>query len=128
MRATAGRARSQAGFTLIEVMISILLTAIAIIGIVALYMTEARASGTSRHATEAATLAEDELEALFRTVPASGSNAGTLNEEGLPGGIYTRFWTATAQPNYWDLTVTVQWVEDDPAKPRSVVLIGRRNL
>lgn len=126
MRATAGE-RRDAGFTLVEVMISILLTAIAIIGIVALYMSETRASGFSRHSTEAATLAEDKLEALFRLAPANGSDAGTLNEQGVAGGIYTRFWSATAVSSYWDLVVTVQWVEDDPAKPKQVVLYGRRN-
>jgi type II secretory pathway pseudopilin PulG len=139
MRAMASSARRQRGFTLVEVMIAILLTAIAIIGIVALYMSETRASGYSRHTTEASVLAEDKLEQLFRLaaicapVPCTGAaaDAGKIDAEGNTGtgGIFTRSWTATAPINttYWDLVITVSWVEDDPGNPKSVVLRGRRN-
>jgi Tfp pilus assembly protein PilV len=56
--------RSEAGFTMIEVMIAMLLTAIAMIGIIALFMTQRKASGFSRHTTEATVLAQDKLEQL----------------------------------------------------------------
>jgi hypothetical protein len=110
-------------------MVAILLIAIAVIGIVALYMSETRSSGYSRHTTEATVLAQDKLEQLFRLAPAGGSDVGTLDAEGNTGtgGIFTRFWTTAQNSTYWDLVVTVQWVEDDPNNKKQVVLRGRRN-
>jgi type IV pilus assembly protein PilV len=140
MRATGSDVRER-GFTLVEVMVAIILTAVGIIGIGALYMTETRAAGYSRHTTEAATLAEDKLEQLFRVpsgcapVPCTfnGAETGPIDSVAQTGtgGIFTRTWTvSTTSPTqtYWDLVVTVQWVETDPANPKSVVLRGRRNL
>ena len=114
------------GFTLIEVMISILLTAVAVIGIMALYMTETRASAYSRHATEATVLATDKLEQL-RTLltPASGTETG-LNSLGQSGGIFGRASTVTTGTSYIDLKVVVDWSEDGVSK--SVTVYGRRGL
>lgn len=121
--------RAQAGFTMIEVMIAVLLTAIATSGIIGLFMVQSRASGFSRHQTEATVLAQDQLERL-RTVPTtvSGADASPLDAAGKPGGIYTRSWTfATgATPTYYDIAVTVAWDEDNSAK--TVVIRGRRNM
>jgi len=140
MRATG----SKRGFTLVEVMIAIVLTAISIIGIVGLYLSQARASGYSRHTTEASTLAEDQLEQLFRIpapcVPAcvgAGNDGGVIDAEGRTGtgGSFTRSWTmttTTATQTFWDILITVTWyeAEDDTTKPpiHQVVLRGRRNL
>ena len=64
----------EAGFTMIEVMIALLLTAIAIVGIMSLYMSQTRASAYSRHTTEATVLAQDGLERLrSQGVPASAT-------------------------------------------------------
>jgi Tfp pilus assembly protein PilV len=116
------RVRSrERGFTLVEVMVALLLTVVAVIGIVALYMVETRASGFSRHEGEASVLAEDKMEVL-RTVtpPASGSDATPVDPEGGTGGIYTRVWSITAgsAAGYSDYTVQVKWTED--GVPRSL--------
>lgn len=128
--------RPQAGFTMIEVMVALLLTVVAVIGVVALYMVEARSSGFSRHESEASVLAEDKLE-WMRTINApcnagvactvmSGTDTG-INEEEQAGGIYTRTWSITPvsapAPSWWDLSVTVTWSEDGIA--RSVTEVGR---
>ncbi len=63
MRARCGEARER-GFTLVEVMVSILLTVIAVIGIMGLYRVQTRATGYSRHTTEATVLGEDRVERL----------------------------------------------------------------
>ncbi|MCX5744588.1 MAG: prepilin-type N-terminal cleavage/methylation domain-containing protein [Proteobacteria bacterium] len=116
-----------AGFTLIEVMVSIVLASIATSGIVGLYVVETRASGFSRHSTEATVLAQDQLEQL-RTSKVTGlaSTAG-LNEHGkvVTGGLFTRAYTVTSSTGYDDMVVTVQWSEDGEAK--IVTIRSRRN-
>jgi prepilin-type N-terminal cleavage/methylation domain-containing protein len=126
--------RGQGGFTLIEVMISLVLTAIAIMGIIALYITETKASGFSRHTTEGAVLAQDKVEAL-RTQGAAAAVATTevnINERGgAPGtGIFTRTTTVAlvpaGSPTWADITVTVTWNDDSIG--HTVTVKSRRNL
>lgn len=108
--------RSEGGFTLIEVMIALVLTAIAVMGIVALFITETQASGFSRHMTEAAVLAQDRVERL-RTQGSAAAITNTtetgLNERGGSGGIYTRVYSETLTDVNWaDIAVTVSWNDD----------------
>src|SRR3569832_1197360 len=67
------------GFTLRDVMIAMVLTALAIMGIIALYVTETKASGFSRHTTEAAVLAQDKIEFL-RTQASGPVNTTETNQ------------------------------------------------
>ena len=111
---------------MIEVMVSLLLTAIAIMGLLALYYAETRASTFSRHTTEAAVLAQDKVEKL-RTdafVAATG-NETNLDERGGSGGIFNRTWTVTLGTDYADMLVTVSWNEDGLS--RQFALRARRN-
>lgn len=124
------RRSSEAGFTMIEVMVAMLLTAIAIIGILALFMTQRKASGYSRHTTEATVLAQDKLETL-RTLGTAVTGSGSdilIDEAGsnAGSGLYKRYWTETvyAGSGYADIVSTVQWEEDGDTK--SVTLRGRR--
>ena len=121
------RARKQAGFTMIEVMIAVLLTAIAVIGIVGLYRVQTRSAGYSRHSTEATVLAADKMEQLRTvaiTAAATGSETG-LDARGKAGGIYDRSWDISAQGAYWKLQITVSW--NDDGTTRSVTLHSLRN-
>jgi prepilin-type N-terminal cleavage/methylation domain-containing protein len=120
----------QQGFTLIEVMISILLASLLVIGAVALFRIETRASAFSRRETEAVVLAQDKLEEL-RTIAqptgaGTGADAGTINEFGVvvTGGMYTRTWTIAQSNDVYDIVVTVSW--DDSDQTRQVVVRGRR--
>jgi len=122
---------AEAGFTMIEVMVAMLLTAIAIIGILALFMAQTKASGFSRHMTEATALCQDKLEQL-RTLTASsvGINGtdSNLDATGVSGGsgIYARTWTYTVQAAWTDIVCTITWTEDGVGK--TLTLTGRRNL
>lgn len=118
------RAREQ-GFTMIEVMVAILITAIAVIGVVALFRVQTTAASFSRHSTEATVLAGDKMEAL-RTegTPASGSDSN-LDALGHTGGIYSRAWTVTTGVTLIDYTVTTTWNED--GINRTVTLRSKRN-
>lgn len=116
---------------MIEVMIAIVLTALAMLGVFSMYASETKAAAFSRHATEASVLAEDKIEKL-RTGAAiaipSTVEAG-LNERGvttpLPG-IYTRtYQQVLSTASYADITVTVGWSDD--GVPHSVLIHARRN-
>jgi Tfp pilus assembly protein PilV len=117
--------RSERGFTMVEVMIAILLTSIAVIGIMALFMTETRASSYSRHSTEASALAADKLEKLrTMSAPASGGDTG-LDPQGASGGLFDRDWVVdSTNANYTDLSVTVSWDENGVAK--TITMHARR--
>lgn len=118
---------------MVEVMIAILLSSIAVIGVVGLFKVETRASGFSRHTTEAAVLAQDKLEQLRTQIaPTAASTATetTLNDRGIsaplevPPGRYTRVSTVAVSNDVFDIVVTVSWDEDGEA--RSVIVRGQR--
>lgn len=122
------RARKQAGFTMIEVMIAVLLTAIAVIGIVGLYRVQARSANYSRYSTEASVLAADKMEQLRTiaiTAPIALTTETGLDARGKPGGIFDRSWVVTAQGVYWKLEVSVTWPDDEQL--RTVTLHSLRN-
>lgn len=116
------------GFTLIEVMIAMVLTALAVMGIIALYVTETRASGFSRHTTEAAVLAQDKIEFLRSAGAAAPvtTTESNITERAAAGGIYTRTSTETLTANYADIVVQVQWSDD--GVPHSIIMRARRQL
>jgi len=120
------RVNTEQGFTLIEVMIAILLSAIAVVGLVGIYSVQTRGSSVSRHTTEAAVLAEDRMEDLRTQIaPATGSESG-LDALGAAGGIYNRAWTVAIGGADITYSVTVSWNEDGIT--RNVTLRSKRGL
>jgi Tfp pilus assembly protein PilV len=116
---------------MIEVMIAMTLTAIAILGIMALYSTNVRAGGFSRHQTEASVLAESKVEdirGLPATSPPTGSPETNIGPIGpTSAGIYTRSWTEVIGTSYADITVTVSWQDNDTGT-HQILMRARRNL
>jgi len=135
MRAWTGEQRRRgAGFTLIEIMVAMVLAAIAIIGLLALYMSQTRASGFSRHSGEAAVLAQDMIERQ-RTIPSASLvysaptttpvvNEPNINERGLASGVFTRktYVIAIGSPiaTAARIQVVVSWVDDNQAHSLTV--------
>ena len=117
--------KHEQGFTMIEVMVSLLLTAIAVIGIIALFLAETKASSLSRHSTEASVLAVDKLEKL-RTMNPPTAGSDTVDAAGNPTGtfLFTREWEVADVGTYSDITVTVTWSED--GFDRSIVVLGKQ--
>ncbi len=111
---------------MIEVMVALLLTAIAVIGIVGLYAVQTRASSWSRHSTEASMLAADKMEFLRTqgTLPATGTDVVDTLGNPLVGGPYTRTWTITPGVAITNYQVTVQWDED--GTPYTTTMRSRR--
>ena len=120
--------REQAGFTMVEVMIAMLLTAIAIIGILALFMSQTKASGFSRHATEGTALCEDKLEDLRTQASGAGSGTdSTIDSTGVTtAGIYKREWWEGVSTNYADIICKVSWTENGASE--ATTLRARRKL
>ena len=105
--------QSEAGFTMVEVMIAVLLSVIAVIGIIALFMTETKAAAYSRRATEATSLAQDKLEYLRTAGTPASSSENAVDTQGVVGsGMFDRKWTVTAGTSYYDIKVQVGWSDD----------------
>jgi Tfp pilus assembly protein PilV len=121
---TAKRRRRRArGLTLIEVMIALLVTTIALLGALATVGITVRGANFSRNATEASVLVQAKLETLVSlpqgtsggALPATVTPETTLDANGnsVPTGIYTRTtkWTQTTSPAQRICTVTVSWTD-----------------
>ena len=79
------RRRGQAGFTLVEVMIAMVVTIIGLTVVVGLLTIGMRGTSYARHATEATVLAEDQLEILLLTPPAAlADGADRVDAGGRP--------------------------------------------
>ena len=109
------------GFSLIEVMIALVILAVALLALAGLMITTTKNTSFGGHMTEAATFAQDKLEQL-RAAPWTGIVAGvdtvTTAIPGAPGtGVsYARSWTVADNPNgdqRW-VTITITWT--DPTK------------
>lgn len=125
----ANSVNRERGFTLVEVLVSLVIMAVAVMGIMGLYKSQTGASAFSRHTTEAAVLAEDKIEKLRTLGTAAaqaGSDATAVDPQGVAGGIFTRSWSEVLQTaDYADITVTVTWTDD--GVPHSMTMYGRRN-
>lgn len=124
-RRRAARVRHALGFTMIEVLVSMALTAIATTGLLAIFMSQTRASGFSRHMSEATVLAQDQMEALRASTTLGTGTATGLTERGASGGIFDRSYEVVSGIGFDEMTVTVSWTEDETV--RSVRLRSRRN-
>ena len=125
------RHRSESGFTLVEVLVCLVLSTVAMVGVLALFRAQTNASSFSRRTTEATILAEDQLERLrTQTGAVATTTIAGYDETGkiVSGGPFTRQHTVTlgAGGTYFDVVVSVSWIEEGAT--RTVTLRGRRNL
>jgi Tfp pilus assembly protein PilV len=97
------------------VLIAILLSVVAIVGMMGLYRVQTTSSSFSRHNTEATALAENQVE-LLRTeqATATAGSAVLVTSQGGSGGIYTVNWAFSPIAGYevGSATVTVTWTEE----------------
>lgn len=113
---------------MIEVMVALLLSAIAVVGMIGLYRVQTRSSSYSRRSTEAIILAGDKMEQLRATeLPVSGGpelvdSTGAANT----AGPYTRTWTVVTQATRHEIAVEVEW--DDDGTPRTSRIVSYRGL
>ncbi len=121
--------KSQAGFTMIEVLVALLVLLIGMSGLLAMHLSGLRATAYSRHASEASVLGEARLEELRIKPPAvlnaapytntAGAVEANLNSQGKAGlGIFRRTSKVTVaavdgtgNPTILNINVMVEWFE-----------------
>lgn len=104
------------GFSLIEVLIAMLILAIALLSLAGLMVTTTKNNSFGSHMTEAATFAQDRLEALRVTQWANIVN-GNDTIQGSTGINYNRNWNVSILPNpappptdlQKTIAITVSW-------------------
>lgn len=130
---------SRAGFSLVEVLASMAIFAVAAGGFVATTVSTTKSNSTSRHATVASSLIQDKIEELRAMNPASNpvdfwpgthvDAANPLTAMGEVGGMYVRSWRVTANVPVFGLSevvVTVAWnTPDGPRSLRAASLLCR---
>jgi len=106
--------RSEGGFTLIEIMISLTVLLVGIVGILALQISLTRESNFSRHTVEASVVGEFKMEELF-AVPEAQMATGTdiVDSRGVVVTEgFTRAWTVDrSNPLLTTITVAITWGE-----------------
>ena len=122
------RIKREDGFTLNEILVSIVLIAIGVIGFSVNTIGVIQGNYTSGNFTIATSLAQDKLEALkvassFTAVTDSPDSNNPITETGASGGRFTRTWTiatssfddtttvAAAGSTLWEISATVSWTE-----------------
>ena len=98
------------GFSLIEMLISIVILSVSLLAMASLMAATARNNASGTQITEAINLAQDKVEELSVT-PSGSLVPGTDQKKGSTGVNYSRNWTI--QPNgtgnLRTVTVTVNW-------------------
>jgi type II secretory pathway pseudopilin PulG len=135
------RRRSRGGFTLVELLISMGLSTVGLLGLISLQMVAVRGNMSSRAFTEATGLAQERQEYVqtetYTDLPTYNATESKLNAQGLAQanttlGPYTRTTAvvADAANNWTTITVTVTWADfENGASNRNhnVVLVTRRS-
>lgn len=123
------------GYSLLEVLIGMIVLAIALASAFAMSVANARLVERNQNLAAAVNLAEAKLEEL-RNLPlhtiVDGSDDGTINAQGDAGGIFSRAWTVVsgapgfASTDLKTVAVTVQWNQWDETRSYSLTgVIGQ---
>ena len=103
------RMRDQKGFTLLEVLISIIILSVALLALAGLQIISIQGNSFGGNMTVAITLARDKIEDLKRD-DWDNVNAGDYNDKPVVRGIsYDRDWVVQMVGQNKEVTVTVSW-------------------
>jgi type IV pilus assembly protein PilV len=103
------------GFTLIEVLISLVILAISLLALAGLMTTSTRNNASGGRLTEAATYAQDKLEELrampWDSIPLNQTSDSPMSR---PGVQYDRSWIASLNalnPDIKEIQITIRWTD-----------------
>ncbi len=128
-------APGERGFTLIEMMIALLVFGLGMVTLSSMQLMAMSGSSRGRHATQAAAVAESQMEQLQRLTwaqlgPTGGWSAPVTRTNSVQGqaeAVYSVDWRITDLVANWTRSVDVRVSWNDPGRPnRSVVLSGIR--
>lgn len=100
------------GFTLIEVLITLVIMAVSLLALAGLMATTTKSNAAGGHITEASTLAQDRLEEL-RAVQWDNIPVGTASEQrsGSTGMNYVRNLNVQQNGSLKTVTITISWAD-----------------
>ena len=100
------------GFTLIEVLITLIILSIALLALAALMASTTRSNSYGGHITEAATFVQDKLEEL-RAIPWKNVPIGDTDDQksGSTGINYVRHLEIQPEGNLKTIRITINWVD-----------------
>ena len=103
-----------AGFTLIEVLVGLVILAIGLLAIAGMQITSVKGNFFSSNLTQASVLAQDRLELLRSFAWGHDDLTGGTHNEGTITRDFTREYTVAVIPGttMLDITVTVRWRDD----------------
>ena len=106
------------GFSLIEILISILILSISLLALAGLMATTSRNTSFGGHITEAATFAQDQLEQLrvasygdANSPLSNGAHNNTIRGSSGTGIPYNRNWTVVENGNIKTVTIIINWTD-----------------
>ena len=105
-QASEVRAPARSGFTLLEITIAIGIFAVGMLGLAAMQLQAMRSGSSGRHATQAAAIAQSQMEQLQRlrwTDPDLADTAGAFT------AAVTRTNTVQGDPDQVEMTYSVDW-------------------
>lgn len=121
------RVKTAEGFTLLEVMITVVILAIGLLGLAGLQIVAIKGNSFGQQMSVASTLAQNQLEQLRRTTYSSlsdGSSDGfDMYIDQANGVTYNRQWAAVtdvSHPDWLTLNVTITWA--GPTEGRSITV------
>jgi prepilin-type N-terminal cleavage/methylation domain-containing protein len=107
------RSTQSNGFTLLEVLITLIILSVALLALASLMVTTARNNAFGGTMTEAATFAQDKLEEFRvtqweRLLPTT-TGARTDQKRGCTGTQYVRSWDIAQSGDLKTITIAVNW-------------------
>ena len=111
------------GFTLLEVMISLLMLATVLLGVMALATTSVRVNSNANHLTWAYQTAQADLERLRRLPWGSISNGSRTST--YKGIAFTSAWTVTTTGHIKNVSASVTWNDSRDHQIEVVTKIAR---